>query len=294
MNIAAKRITDVLDAAPLKEPDHPKTPDNCDIEFRDVSFGYTDSKVLDNVSFKIPEKSMTALVGPSGSGKTTITSLIPRFWEIDQGAITIGDVDIRDMRTTDLYSLISVVFQDVYLFQDTVFNNIKVGKKDAAPEEVVQAAKTARCHEFIEKMEKGYDTMVGESGATLSGGERQRISIARALLKDAPIIILDEATASLDPENELLIQQAIGAMVKSKTLLVIAHRLKTITLADNILVIDRGSVIEQGTHEKLLANQNLYARFWAEQQKAGGWKFTGGGKRLDLSSPPLTVSGRYR
>ncbi len=273
MNIAANRITDVLDTPPLKEPDTPRHPKTFDIEFHNVSFGYTNTRVLKNVTAQFPENSITALVGPSGSGKTTITSLIPRFWDVDEGSITIGGIDIRKIPTEALNGLLSVVFQDVYLFQDSIFNNIRVGKKSASKEEVILAAKTAQCHEFIQQMENGYDTIVGEGGSTLSGGEKQRISIARALLKDAPIVLLDEATASLDPENELLIQQAIGEMVKSKTLIVIAHRLKTIAQADQILVINQGTVAEKGTHEALLSNDQLYARLWNEQQKAGGWKF---------------------
>ncbi len=273
MNIAAGRITDVMDTPPLKEPDTPQHPKTFDIEFHNISFGYTHTRVLKNVTAQFPENSITALVGPSGSGKTTITSLIPRFWDVDEGSITIGGIDIRQIPTEALNALISVVFQDVYLFQDSIFNNIRVGKKNASKEEVIRAAKTAQCHEFIRQMENGYDTIVGEGGSTLSGGEKQRISIARALLKDAPIVLLDEATASLDPENELLIQKAIGEMVKSKTLIVIAHRLKTIARADQILVIDQGTVAEKGTHEALLANDQLYARLWNEQQKAGGWKF---------------------
>jgi ATP-binding cassette subfamily B protein len=273
MNIAAGRITDVMHTPPLKEPDKHVYPNNFDIAFNDVSFGYGDTKVLNHINAHFPENSITALVGPSGSGKTTITSLIPRFWDVDAGAITIGGVDIRQIPTEVLNGLISVVFQDVYLFQDTIYNNIRVGKKDAIPAEVIKAAKTAQCHDFIEKMEKGYETVVGEGGATLSGGEKQRISIARALLKDAPIIILDEATASLDPENELLIQKAIGAMIRSKTLIVIAHRLKTIVRADQILVINQERIVEKGIHEELLGNGQLYSRLWNEQQIAGGWKF---------------------
>ncbi|MGD9823142.1 ABC transporter ATP-binding protein [Desulfobacter sp.] len=275
MNIAASRITDVMDTPPLKEPDKSQHPKTFDIEFNNVSFGYTETRVLKDVTARFPENSITALVGPSGSGKTTITSLIARFWDVNEGGITIGGIDIRQIPTEALHCLISVVFQDVYLFQDSIFNNIRVGKKNASKEEVMGAAKTAQCHEFIQQMENGYDTIVGEGGSTLSGGEKQRISIARALLKDAPIVLLDEATASLDPENELLIQKAIGEMVKSKTLIVIAHRLKTIARADQILVIDQGAVAEKGDHETLLANDQLYARLWNEQHKAGGWKFKG-------------------
>jgi ATP-binding cassette subfamily B protein len=212
-------------------------------------------------------------VGPSGSGKTTLTSLMARFWDVAGGSIAIGGVDIRSIPQKELNGLFAMVFQDVYLFRDTILGNIRVGKKDATREEVIGAAKAAQCHDFIAGLADGYDTLVGEGGATLSGGEKQRISIARALLKDAPIVILDEATAALDPENELLIQQAIGELVRDKTLIVIAHRLKTIAGADRILVIDGGRVRERGTHEELMANADLYARLWEEQQHTGGWKF---------------------
>jgi ATP-binding cassette subfamily B protein IrtB len=273
LNLAAGRISHVMENPPLKEPDDPAYPDTFHITFKNVTFAYTDTPILSSFNAEFPEKSITALVGPSGSGKTTITSLIPRFWDVNAGSISIGGVDIRQIPAETLNGLISVVFQDVYLFHDTVFNNIRVGKKEARPDEVIKAAKMAQCHDFIEQMESGYETVIGEGGSTLSGGERQRLSIARALLKDAPIIILDEATASLDPENELLVQKAIGELVTSKTLIVIAHRLKTIAKAGQILVIDRGTIVEKGKHNELLASNGLYFRLWNEQQKAGGWKF---------------------
>jgi ATP-binding cassette subfamily B protein len=274
MSLAAARISEVMRAVPLKESITPQIPDHYDISFEDVSFGYgPDRMILDKLSFHMPENGMTALAGPSGSGKTTITSLIARFWDVNAGRILIGGIDIRDIPTEQLNALFSVVFQDVYLFQDSILNNIRVGKKDATKEEIAAAAKMAHCHEFIEQMEQGYETLVGEGGVTLSGGERQRISIARALLKDAPIVILDEATASLDPENELSIQKAISALVRRKTVVVIAHRLKTIAGADQILVLDNGRVREQGTHAGLVRMDGLYALLWNEQQRAGGWKF---------------------
>jgi ATP-binding cassette subfamily B protein len=277
MSIAAERITSVLQTRPLSESSTPQLPERYDISFSNVTFSYLREKnvqkVLDAVTFSIPQGSMTALVGPSGSGKTTVTSLMVRFWDVDAGNIAIGGVDIKNIPAEHLNSLFSVVFQDVYLFQDTVANNIRVGKKDASMEEIVVAAKAARCHEFIEKMPDGYDSRIGEGGATLSGGEKQRLSIARAFLKNAPIVILDEATASLDPENERLIQQAISAIVRNKTVVVIAHRLKTVTRADQILVLEKGAVSEAGKHEQLLGNKALYSRLWAEQQRAGGWKF---------------------
>ena len=273
MNISAERITEVMKTNPLPEPREDIRPDNFNIEFKDVTFRYYDTDVLKKMNAVFPEKSITALVGPSGSGKTTITNLIARFWDVDSGEIMIGGIKIKNMKTETLLSYISMVFQDVYLFHDTVYNNIKVGKNDATREEIISAAKSAQCHEFITKLENGYDTMVGEGGSTLSGGEKQRISIARAILKDAPIVLLDEATASLDPENELLIQNAIQELVKSKTLIVIAHRLSTIAHADQILVIDNGKIIESGRHAELISADEMYSRMWDMQQQARGWKF---------------------
>ena len=274
MTVAGERISDVLASKPLSEPQGSAPLDRFDIEFEGVTFAYGDKDVLKNVDLKIPEKNVTALVGPSGSGKTTITNLIARFWDVDKGKVTVGGRDVRDMPTEQLLSYVSMVFQDVYLFNDTISNNIKIGKPGATEEEVIAAAKVARCHEFVEKLPQGYDTMVGEGGCTLSGGEKQRISIARAILKDAPIILLDEATASLDPENEMLIQQAIGALVRSKTVVVIAHRLNTITSADQIVVLDKGEVVESGKHEELMAKRGLYRHLWDEQQRAHGWKLS--------------------
>lgn len=210
-------------------------------------------------------------MGPSGSGKSTITRLAARFWDVNSGAVRLGGVDVRDMKSDEVLSRISVVFQDVYLFHDTVEGNIRMGKPDATKEEIIKAAKAAACHDFIMALPDGYQTVVGEGGSTLSGGEKQRISIARALLKDAPIVLLDEATASLDPENEVLIQQAISALVAEKTVIVIAHRLQSIMSADNIVVLDEGQVAEQGTHEELLKRNGIYARLWAEQSQAASW-----------------------
>jgi ATP-binding cassette subfamily B protein len=215
---------------------------------------------------------MTALVGHSGAGKTTIINLIARFWDVDEGEILVGGVNVKHLKNDSLLSYISLVFQDVYLFNDTILNNIKFGNPDASEKQVFTAAKAARCHEFILEKPHGYHTIIGEGGATLSGGEKQRISIARAILKDAPIVLLDEATASIDPENELAIQQAIDSLVASKTLIIIAHKLSTIENADQILVINRGQIVEQGKHEDLTTNNNLYSRFWAERQKARTWK----------------------
>ena len=274
MEKAGGRINKVLEETPLPEPEEDTELENYDIEFHNVSFSYKKTQVLKNISFKAPERSITALVGASGSGKTTITNLIARFWDVDSGEVIIGSKNVKDMKTDTLLSYISMVFQDVYLFNDTIFNNIKIGKKNATREEVINAAKTARCHEFIEKLPDGYDTMVGEGGATLSGGEKQRISIARAMLKDAPIVLLDEATAFLDPENEKHVQEAIDELVKSKTLIIIAHRLSTIVGADQILVLENGELTEQGKHEELITNDRFYSHLWKERQRAGGWKLT--------------------
>ncbi len=259
---AAKRIEELLEQPQLPCPEAPLEPGRFDIEFSDVSFAYDANQVLGNVSFQAREKSMTALVGPSGSGKTTITNLMALFWDTYQGEIRIGGVDIRRMDPERLLGLFAFVFQDVYLFSDSVINNIRVGNSAASREEVIEAAKKAHCHEFVSRMSEGYDTMVGEGGCTLSGGEKQRISIARALLKDAPIIVLDEATTSLDPVNEKLVQRAVEALVRSKTLIVIAHRLRTVTRADQIVVLERGKVVERGTHRELLARQGRYQAMW--------------------------------
>ena len=247
-------------------------PDNYDIEFRNVNFGYDSRQVLKNVSFKIPEKTSTAIVGPSGSGKTTICSLLARFYDPQSGSVFVGGHDLREYTCDSLLSNISMVFQNVYLFNDTIRANICFGKPDATDEEMKEAAKKARCHDFIMALPKGYDTVVGEGGGTLSGGEKQRISIARAILKNAPIIILDEATASIDPENEHLIQQAISELTRGKTIITIAHRLATIKNADQILVVDDGCIVESGTHEELLKENGVYKRFTQIREKAEGWR----------------------
>jgi len=244
-----------------------------DIEFVDVSLGYDGGLVLKDISFKILEGSVAALVGPSGAGKTTITNLIARFWDVDSGEVRIGGKNAKGLRLDRLLSYTSMVFQEVILFNDTVLENIRLGRKDATDEEIIQAAKAARCHEFIEKLPQGYNTIIGERGAKLSAGERQRISIARAISKDAPIVILDEATVYVDPENEGLIQEAVNELTKGKTVLVIAHRLSTITATDQILVLDGGRIVERGRHTELLAMDGLYRRMWEAHQSARGWKF---------------------
>ena len=243
-----------------------------DIEFKHVNFGYDARQVLKDVSFTIPERTSTAIVGPSGSGKTTICSLLARFYDPQSGSITVGGHDLKEMTCDSLLKNISVVFQNVYLFNDTIRANILFGKPDATEKEMIAAAKKARCHDFIMALPNGYDTVVGEGGGTLSGGERQRISIARAILKNAPIIILDEATASIDPENEHLIQQAISELTRGKTIITIAHRLATIENADQILVLDDGRVVQQGTHAQLVSQEGKYRRFVEIRRQAEGWK----------------------
>ena len=243
-----------------------------DISFRSVNFGYDSRRVLQDVSFDIPEKTSTAIVGPSGSGKTTICNLIARFYDVDEGSISVGGHDVREFTCDSLLENISMVFQNVYLFHDTVRNNICFGKPDATEEEMIQAAKKACCHDFITALPKGYDTVIGEGGGSLSGGEKQRISIARAMLKDAPIIILDEATASVDPENEHLIQAAISRLTRGKTIITIAHRLATVTNADQILVVDEGRIAQRGTHDELMEQEGRYRSFIEARQRAEGWK----------------------
>lgn len=265
-----KRMKALKDAETQKGSQDTEIPDS-QIVFDHVSFGYNDKEVLHDVSFTIMEKGITALVGPSGSGKSTAAKLAARFWDIGKGKITLGGVDISTLDPEYLMDYMSYVFQDVVLFNDTVYNNIKIGNMDASDEEIMAAAKAACCDEFVERMPQGYDTMLGENGSTISGGERQRISIARALLKNAPVILLDEATASLDPENEVLIQQAISRLIADKTVLVIAHRLRTVAGADKIIVLNEGRVAEEGKHEELINKKGLYEKLYSLQQASLEW-----------------------
>lgn len=244
------------------------------IEFRDVSFGYDSRLILNHVNFVIPEKTTTAIIGSSGSGKTTICNLIAKFYDVNSGSIEVGGMNVREFTCDSLLSNISMVFQNVYLFQDTIRNNICFGNPNATEEDMISAAKKAYCHDFITALPEGYDTVIGEGGGTLSGGEKQRISIARAILKDAPIIILDEATASIDPENEHYIQAALSELTKGKTIVIIAHRLATIENADQILVVDRGEIVERGTHNELVQKEGVYKKFIEIREKTEGWNIT--------------------
>lgn len=273
MDAALDRVERIKQAKKIDENGRDIPLDSFDIGFEHVSFAYENGNpILKDVSFSIPQGSMTAIVGPSGGGKTTITRLIARFWDVQEGSITIGGHDVKEFTCDSLLKNMSVVFQNVYLFHDTIENNIKFGCPDATHEQVVEAAKKACCHDFISALPQGYDTVIGEGGSTLSGGEKQRISIARAMLKDAPIILLDEATASVDPENEVHLQQAISALVKNKTLIVIAHRLSTIRDADQILVVDNGKIVEKGVHAELIQQKGIYQKFWNIRQKARNWR----------------------
>ncbi|MEM9447508.1 MAG: ABC transporter ATP-binding protein [Cyanobacteria bacterium P01_E01_bin.6] len=274
MEVSLERIEAVMAIPALPVPVPPAQLTQFDIAFDQVSFRYADQTewALQDVSFYAPARSLTALVGASGSGKTTITRLISRFADVQAGAIRIGDVDIRQVESADLMRSISVVFQDVYLFDDTILNNIRMAKPDATHSEVETAARAANCHDFITRLPQGYDTRIGEIGSALSGGERQRISIARAMLKNAPIVLLDEPTSALDTGSEVAVQDAINRLVIDKTVIVIAHRLSTIVAADLILVLADGSVIERGSHAELLAQQGRYAAMWAVQQQAQTWR----------------------
>ena len=266
------RVEEIDRAPRMDEGGSVQVPKSHDISFDHVDFSYGDRKIIDDVSFTIPEGTTTAIVGPSGSGKTTLTSLMARFWDVNKGSVKLGGIDVKDYSLDSLMSNFSMVFQNVYLFNDSIENNIKFGKTAASHEEVVAAAKAARCHDFIMALPDGYDTVIGEGGATISGGERQRLSIARAMLKDAPIVILDEATANVDPENEAELQAAIEALTGGKTIIMIAHRLKTVRHANQILVVDHGRIVQHGTHDQLIQQKGIYADFILNRKAAIDWK----------------------
>ena len=272
VDLSVDMVNKVLSIIPMDISGKDLQPKTSNIKLDHVSFSYESKKIIDDVSLDIPEKTTTALVGPSGSGKTTLCNLIARFWDVESGSISLDGHDVKEYSYDSLIRNFSFVFQTVYLFEDTIENNIKFGKPDASHEEVVAAAKKAACHDFILSLPEGYQTKIGEGGASLSGGERQRISIARAIIKEAPIIILDEATANVDPENEEALMQAIQALTRDKTIIMIAHRLKTVEHADQIIVLNQGRIVEQGKHQELLAKRGLYSRFIQERRSAASWR----------------------
>ena len=247
-------------------------PERHDLRAEAIRFSYGARPIINGVTLNIPERTTTAIVGPSGGGKTTLCHLLSRFWDVDEGRVTLGGHDVREYDMDSLMRNFSFVFQNVYLFHDTIANNIRFGQPDAPMEKVMEAAEKARCHDFIMKLPQGYETVVGEAGGTLSGGERQRLSIARAMMKNAPVIILDEATANVDPENEKELMEAIGELTQEKTVIMIAHRLKTVRHADQILVVDKGQIVQRGTHDELMGQDGIYRRFINGRERAAGWK----------------------
>lgn len=272
IEVSIDEINELLTAPLMDEKNKSIQIKNHDIQIKNIEFSYDEKKIIDNISLMIPEKSTLAIVGGSGSGKTTLCNLITRFWDVDSGEINIGGENIKNFKLDELLSKFSMVFQNVYLFNDTIANNIRFGKEDATQEEIEEACKKACCHNFIMELPDGYNTIIGEGGASISGGEKQRISIARAIIKDSPIIILDEATANVDPENEYQLQLAIDELTRSKTVIMIAHRLKTVKNADNIIVLENGKIIESGKHETLINKKGAYASFVGMREKAIGWK----------------------
>ena len=271
------RMDEIFSLPELPQPMQAKKPTGDTVRFSDVSFSYSGDaadQAVENLSFTAKAGEITAIVGPSGSGKSTIANLLSRFWDVSAGKITIGGVDVREMAEEDLVRQVSFVYQDVFLFKQSILDNIRMGNPEASKEQVITAAKAAQCHGFITKLPQGYDTVVGSQGVHLSGGERQRIAIARAIIKDAPVIVLDEATAFSDPENEYLIQQAFEKLMQDKTVIIIAHRLSTIRNADKILVMEKGRLVEEGTHDALVAAGGRYAAMWTHYIEATSWKIS--------------------
>ncbi|RKM60902.1 ABC transporter ATP-binding protein [Butyrivibrio sp. XB500-5] len=274
VDMSVARANEILAIKPMDIEGDDIVADNSDIDVNDIDFAYDEKKIIDDIALSIPSGTSAAFVGPSGGGKTTLCHLIARFWDVDKGRVELDGKDVRKYSMNSLMSNYSFVFQNVFLFHDTIANNIRFGNPDAPLEEVIKAAKKACCHDFIMALPEGYDTVIGENGASLSGGERQRISIARAIMKDAPIIILDEATANVDPENEKELMTAIKELTKEKTILMIAHRLKTVKNADQIFVVDQGKIVQRGKHSELAAQDGIYKRFIDSRRQAVGWKIS--------------------
>ena len=272
IDIGVDKVNKILKVPSMETEGKKIIPENYDVDMENIEFSYGSKKVLDDISLHIPEKTTVAIVGPSGSGKSTLCNLMARFWDVSGGSVRLGDFDVREYNYDSLIANFSFVFQRTYLFSDTIANNIKFGKPDSTMEQIVEAAKKARCYDFIMKLPDGFHTIIGEGGATISGGERQRISIARAILKDAPIIIFDEATANVDPENEKELMEAVEDLTKDKTVIMIAHRLKTVQKADWIFVLENEKIIQQGIHEELVKQDGIYRHFVVERREAAGWR----------------------
>lgn len=272
VDTSVNQATDILNLPAMDISGAELTPERCGLHAENIRFSYGEKPIINGITLDIPEGTTAAIVGPSGGGKTTLCHLLSRFWDVDGGQVILGGHDVREYDMDSLMQNFSFVFQNVYLFHDTIANNIRFGQPDAPMEQVIAAAKKARCHDFIRKLPQGYDTLIGEAGSSLSGGERQRLSIARAMMKDAPIIILDEATANVDPENEKELMEAIQELTRKKTVIMIAHRLKTVRHADQILVVDKGQIVQRGTHDELMTQDGIYRRFISGREKAVGWK----------------------